>query len=183
MKLIILIILTTQIFACSTLDIGQYQPDFNTVNNLKDIDSKSMAVGDFSEADPKLNKVSLRGTPMTSQHDGSYGKYLKYSLEEQLAQADILSDKSNFIISGTLLENDVSAAGVSTGSAKLAAQFVISESGKEIYNQEHEIYHEWESSFVGAIAIPRAQENYPIAVKKLINDFLSDEDVIKYLSK
>ncbi|MFL6623645.1 MAG: hypothetical protein ACJ8KA_03695 [Sulfurifustis sp.] len=36
--------------------------------------------------------------------------------------------------------------------------------------------HEWESSFVGAIAIPAAQRGYDTTVKKLVTALFADKE-------
>lgn len=158
-----------------------YQADFEVVNHLKDMNVRPAGVQDFSEADPKLNKVSLRGSPMESTYESSYGEYLEHALIEQLQHAELYEPDSVIQISGILLENDVSASGFSIGTAKLAARFVITVDGKEVYSEVHQVYHEWESSFSGAVAIPNAQNNYSVAVKNLVADFLYDERVLAIL--
>src|SRR5210317_385538 len=91
----------------------QYQADFEVVNHLKDMNARPAGVQDFSEADPKLNKVSLRGNPMESTYENSYGEYLEHALIEQLQHAELYDPKSAIQISGVLTKNEVSAAGVS----------------------------------------------------------------------
>ena len=63
------------------------------------------------------------------------------------------------------------------------AKFIVTKENHEIYNKDHSIQHQWDSSFVGAIAIPNAQNNYPIAVQKLIAVFLTDPEFIKVVHK
>ena len=42
------------------------------------------------------------------------------------------------------------------------------------YDQVKSIHDVWDSSFMGAIAIPRAQERYPIMVQKLLAELYTD---------
>jgi len=51
---------------------------------------------------------------------------------------------------------------------------VITRGGQTRYDQVKSIHDEWDSSFVGAIAIPRAQERYPIMVQKLLSELFTD---------
>jgi hypothetical protein len=42
------------------------------------------------------------------------------------------------------------------------------------YYKVKSIHDEWDSSFVGAIAIPRATERYPVMVQKLLAALYAD---------
>jgi len=181
-RTLLIISLFSVFFSGCTMVAVQYQPDFGLVNDLKDIEVGNVALGSFSEKDESLNTISLRGSPMVSSFNGSYGQYLRNALKEQLLQAEIYGENSNVKIEGVLLENTVSAAGFSIGKANLAAIFSVKREGVEIYSGTHEIYHEWPSSFVGAVAIPNAQNNYPIAVQKLIKSFLLDPKLVLALT-
>ena len=43
--------------------------------------------------------------------------------------------------------------------------------------------HEWDSAFLGSIAIPRAQQNYPIVVQKLLASLYVDLEFLQALKK
>ncbi|MEH6627793.1 MAG: hypothetical protein V7739_15210 [Motiliproteus sp.] len=176
-------IISTAIFlaflsGCS-MNAVQFQPDFDLVNELKDKDISKLVVGDITSTDPKVDQVSLRGSPMISPYNKSYADYLEVALKEQLVQANLYDKASTIEIRGELLENSVSAAGISTGTADLSARFEVRSNGDITFDKVKTIKHEWESSFVGAIAIPNAQNNYPVAVQKLILALMSDPDFIK----
>jgi len=171
------LVLSIFISGCSVVAV-QYQPDFQLVNELNDSGIEGVNLGDFSESDESLNKVTLRASPMISPYEGSYGLYLKNALKEQLFQSKLFDQGAPIKISGVLLKNYFNASGVNVGKANLAARFIAMRGDREVYNEIHEISHEWESSFMGSIAIPNAQNNYPVAVQKLIRDFLADPDFI-----
>jgi hypothetical protein len=156
----------------------QYQPDFNLVNDMKDNDLKKMNIGEISASNQKVNKISIRGSSMVSTFNSSYADYLEVALREQLQQADLYDASSFIIITGNLLTNKVNAAGFSVGTADISSQFIVESSGNVVFDKVITITHEWESSFVGAIAIPNAQNNYPLAVRKLVVKLMSDSDFI-----
>lgn len=155
-----------------------YQPDFNIVNDLNNEEVQDLNVGNFSSQDPKLDKLSLRGSPMLSQHNNSYSDYLEEALKEQLKQANIFDPKSDIEIRGKLLENVVDAKGIVIGTANISAKFEVVKGSVVKFDKVKTIKHEWKSSFVGAIAIPKAAENYAKAVKILIVSLMSDPDFI-----
>jgi len=158
-----------------------YQPDFELVNKLKSMDIPAMKTGKFTEQNESVNKITIRGGPMVSPHDKSYAKYLEKALEEELKQSELWDKSSNIVISGTLLVNELDGSGISVGESDISANFVVTKNSTRIYDKTHTIHHEWESSFVGAVAIPAAQNNYPVSIQKLLVKFLSDEEFLTSL--
>jgi len=156
----------------------QYQPDFEVINTLKDIPLAHMQVGEFVSANPAVDKVSVRGGSLVSPFDGSYSAYLRNALAEELKQSSLWDNSADTVISGELLQNDLDASGFSIGVADLSARFRVDKRGNQVYDKVHSIHHEWDSSFIGNVAIPNAINNYPIAVQKLINEFLLDIDLL-----
>lgn len=176
-KILFSILMVSLVSACS-MNTVQYQPDFNLVNEMKDSNLQKMSVGDISSKNPNVNKVSIRGSSMVSTFNNSYAKYLEVALREQLQQANLYDSSSAISIAGELLTNKVNAAGFSVGTAEISARFEVLNSDKVIFDKVVTIAHEWDSSFVGAIAIPNAQNNYPIAIQKLISKLMTDQDFI-----
>ena len=167
---------------CS-INAVQYQPDFEIVNNLKDRELNEVGVGNISSTDSRVNKISLRGTSMVSPYNKSYEAYIKEALEEQLKQADLFNPMSQIEIRGELLSNNVNAAGISVGTAFISARFEVVESNEIKFDKVISIGHEWDSSFMGAVAITNAQNNYPIAIQKLISALMNDVDFIGAIKK
>jgi hypothetical protein len=182
MKYIRFIFLTSLlIFTMSGCSIKghKFTPDFNSINELKDADLKPMNVQNKASGNDEA--IGLRAAKMVSPYGGSFSKYLELSLEEELKQAALYNNESNIKISATLLKNDVSIASFSIGEADLSANFIVTKQDKKIYEKVHSIHHEWDSSFVGQIAIENALNNYPIAMQKLIDNFLLDEELKQVL--
>ena len=46
--------------------------------------------------------------------------------------------------------------------------------GVVVYDKTHNVVHEWESSFIGALAIPAAMQGYAAAVQKLTGQLFAD---------
>jgi len=170
------------ISACS-MNTVQYQPDFNLVNDMKDSEMQEMSVGKISSQNSEVNKVSIRGSSMVSTFNNSYAEYLEVALREQLQQAGLYNASSTISIVGELLTNQINAMSFSIGTADISAKFKVLNSGNVIFDKVVTIRHQWDSSFVGAIAIPNAQNNYPIAVQKLISKLMSDRDFISAVQR
>jgi hypothetical protein len=178
MKKALFIVLTVSLVSACSMNTVQYQPDFNLVNDMKDNNLQKMSIGDISSKNPDVNKVSIRGSSMVSTFNNSYAKYLEVALREQLQQANLYDSSSSISIVGDLLKNEVNAAGFSVGTAEITTRFKVLSSDKVIFDKVVTITHEWDSSFVGAIAIPNAQNNYPIAIQKLISKLMTEQDFI-----
>lgn len=166
------------ISGCS-LKSGLYSPDFNTVNELKDSNIKPINVEYCTYANQSIDNIGLRGSSMVSPYGGTFADYIQKSLEEQLKSASLYDKKSDFSLSAVLLKNELDANGFSTGTADISAKFIVNKNKVTQYEKIHSIHHEWDSSFLGNIAIPEALRNYPIAVQKLINSLMLDKEFIK----
>lgn len=180
-KFILIFIAILSASGCSSI-APQYQSDFNLINDLKDMSIYPLNSGSFIDGE-SVNSITLRGGAMNSPYNNSYASYLKNALEEDLKQSGHWDPNSKIIISGELLKNEIDASGFSTGESNISAKFIVSRNDNEIYNKIHSIHHEWESSFIGAIAIPNAQNNYPVSIQKLLREFFLDEDLLNALKR
>ncbi len=154
----------------------KYSASLENVDKLKSISTQSVAVGKF-EAIPEKgnsNPISIRGSSLTSPYDNSYALYLAEAMKQELSLAGKLAPDAQIEISGAIRKNDIDISGFSTGNGVIEARFVVTRDGKISYDQIKVINDVWDSSFVGAVAIPRAQERYPIMVQKLLAELYAD---------
>ncbi len=137
-----------------------------------------LQVGEVS-ADQKLGakggSLSARTTGVASPYAGSWVAYVKEAITAELRSAGQLDAASPAIVSIALLENELSA-GVSTGEVRLGAAFQVVNGGRTVYQKTHRVLHQWESSFMGPVAIPAAVNNYGAGVQKLLQAVFSDPD-------
>jgi hypothetical protein len=171
--------------ACSTV-APKYVPTPDNVNRLRDAGADSVKVGDF-QADPAskgaVNQLSIRGGSYVSPYDGSFVNYLKEAIRQELDDARLLNPNATVEIGGVLVRNEVNAAGVSTADAQIEARITVKRNGQVNYDKVKSAKHEWESSFFGNLAIPRAQENYPVVVQKLLASLYADPEFIAAIKK
>lgn len=162
--------------ACST-SAPRYQPSIDNVEVLKRT-SGQVGVGTFVVKAGMSNATSigLRASSMISPVAPDYAAYLADALRQELQLAGKLDPNSGIEISGALVRNEVNAGGLSTNDATIAAQFVVKKAGTVRYDKVKEASATWESSFVGAVAIPRAQQQYPVVVQKLLATLVADTD-------
>ena len=125
--------------------------------------------------------VSLRGTQVRSPYNDSFAQYLKERLRVEVDAAGLLNPAAPTVISGTLTESDADAA-IGTGTAKLAARFVVTRGEQVAYDRTLRADASGESSFVGAVAIPLAAGQYQGLHRKLAGQLFDDPDFRKALA-
>ncbi|WP_238325749.1 hypothetical protein [Paraburkholderia sprentiae] len=110
---------------------------------------------------------------MKSPVGDSFGAYLADAMTKELLLAGKLSAQSDVEINATLLENDVDV-GLATGAARLSARFIVMRAGTVRYDQVKSAHTQWDSAFAAMIAVPKAREEYPLAVQKLLGELYAD---------
>ncbi|MCV2352851.1 hypothetical protein LNV09_01605 [Paucibacter sp. B2R-40] len=149
-----------------------------SVDNLSLIKTapKPVAVGAFTvnAGATGASSIGLRGSSMVSPLGSNFAEYLADALRQELSMAGKLDAGSAIEISGLLLKNDIAAGGISTNSGEIEARFIVKLAGVQRYDKTHRTEMSWESSLMGAIAISKAQQQYPLMVQKLLNQLLSD---------
>jgi hypothetical protein len=183
------VVLLSVAFVAAALSTGcslvapRYSPSLENVQRLKDANVQSAKVGSFSATPGKANPkaISLRGSSLSSPYDGSYSRYLSESLKEELSLAGKLAPDAQVEVTGALQKNDINAAGFKTGTGDIEARFVVTRGGTVRYDQVKSIHDEWDSSFMGNVAIPRAQARYPVMVQKLLALLYADPEFLSAL--
>lgn len=176
---------TSQLVGCSTPMAAPSSTFENTVK-LRNAPLAPAAVGNFALAQGKPaakdKSVSMRGTSLVSPVGDSLSKYLEETLRQELQAASLLDASSSTQISGFLVDSDIDVP-MSTGTGSLTARFVVKKADAVAYDRELSTKLEWESSFIGAIAIPTAAQNYAFLYKKLVGTLFDDPDFRQALAK
>jgi hypothetical protein len=171
---------TALLTGCSSLVTPSYQPGLDNVETLKR-HSGPVAVGSFSVAatTPGATTLSMRGANTLSSSVGAdYAAYLGEALRQELKLSGKFDLNSSVVISGTLLKNSIDVSGFSTASAQMESRFVVTRGGVVKYDSVKKADSIWGSSFAAAVAIPRASQEYPLVVRKLIETLLADPDFL-----
>jgi hypothetical protein len=165
---------------CASQQIGAHQPSLDTVQVLRQANIPNVSVGEFKRA-PELpaahdKSVSVRLSTISSPAAGSFAAYLRESLITELRTAGKYDASAPTVINGQLTLNELNAAGASTGNSKVAARFSVSRGGAVVYDKVITAQHEWSSSFIGAIAIPEAINQYTHMYARLIEQLFGDQE-------
>jgi hypothetical protein len=181
MKKYLSFIIFAALFSGCTVTAPGYSPSVKSVQSIKNSGSAPVAVNKATAAKADLNKVSLRGNPLKSPY-GDYSNYIEQALKKELGDAGLLDEKSAIAIGTVLTKNNIDTS-MSKGTGDIAAIFSVTKSGKKLFEKEISAHQEWESSFVGAVAIPNAMNAYPTLVNNLVTNLFNDKDFLKAISK
>ena len=158
-----------------------YSASMENVQKLKDSGTLGAKAGSFSGQDvSNANSISLRAASLTSPY-GSYANYLAEAVKQELQLAGKLNAGTDIEVSGILLKNDIDVSGFTTGYGNIEARFVVKSGEKVRYDRIKSAHAEWESSFAGAVAIPRGRDEYPRLVQQLLGTLYADQSFIEAL--
>jgi hypothetical protein len=168
---------TTLSFQGCAIRAASYVPSLDNVETMKKSTMQPLALGSFSvnAGAEGATSIGVRGSSMTSPVGADYAAYLAEAIRQELQLAGKLDAKSDIEISGVLLKNDIQAGGFSTNSGEIEARFVVKRGGAVRYEGAKRTSASWDSSFVGAVAIPKAQQQYPLLVQNLVGQLLADK--------
>lgn len=161
----------------------QYTASLKNVQSLKDSGNGKAKIGIFTSANEpgNSNPISMRGTSLASPYQESYANYIAEALKQELSLAQKLAPDAQTEISGVLLKNDINVSGFSLGYATVEARFVVKQGGQVKYDQVKTVKHEFPSSFAAAVALPRAVQEYSVAVQKLLELLYTDKAFVETL--
>lgn len=167
-----------QLTGCANLTMTPPKPTMENATKLRAAPMAPMAVGTFKIDAAKASEDAghnMRGANGLQAPGGSFAQYLGESLKVELQSAGLLDPASSTVITGTLTQTEINA-NVGTGTAKLAARFVVTRSNAVRYERELTADTTWESSFMAGVAIPLAANNYEGLYRKLVGKLLDDPE-------
>lgn len=170
---------------CGTVQLGQPQPSLENIQAMKSAKLAKTGVGRFALAegkDPSLDKyVGVRANTLEAPQ-GSFARHLQETLEAELRAAGLLDPAAEALIEGYLIDRQLDPA-IGQGSGRLAARFVASRQGKVVFDRELATESTWESSFIGAIAIPMAIHEFNALFRKLVAKLIQDPDFLRAMAQ
>jgi hypothetical protein len=169
---------------CASFKAPVYSPDYQVLDSLKNKPLVSVSVAPVEPKDPeaKVNKISLRAASLSTEQ-GTFSAYFEQSMIQDLTEMGIYQPSSNVQIKATLIENDIDISSFSKGYGKMVVDLEIHKSSVLTFSKQYTGLTQFESSFAGAVAIPKAQSEYPYLVRELLKQIYSDPEFIKELSK
>lgn len=170
---------------CASTPMGVPQATIENAGRLRAAPLAPARVGSFTldTAKPATldQSVGIRGSSLHSPIGNSFAQYLGETLRVELASAGLLDPAAPTVISGILADSELDAA-IGQGSGKLSARFVVTRDNAVRYERTLTASTTWESSFVGAVAIPLAAGQYQALYRKLAGQLFDDPDFRKALA-
>lgn len=165
---------------CANVQMPAAQPSVANVNAAKQVLTASVNVGAFALAkgvSPDVDQIiSVRGSNSIHAADGkSFSSHLRDVLITELRAAGKFDPAAPMTITGELTKSELEA-GMSTGTGKLGAHFVVTVAGGVCLDKELIASAEWPSSFMAAVAVPDAFNHYTALYPELAGKLLQDPD-------
>lgn len=166
--------------ATGCANVEKYQADRDNVKTLMSESFAPVNVGDFTTTDKteNPNSILIRTFTMRSPYKDSFAEYLKEALKLELSLADKYDPKAEVVVDGVLLKNNMSSV---NGTAIIEATFSVVKQGKKVYTATILSTTEWQTSFIGDIAITNAMKAYSPLVSSLLKKLYADKDFIAAL--
>ncbi|MBT2119675.1 hypothetical protein KK141_21325 [Dyella sp. LX-66] len=180
-SLVTLLLFSLLLGGCASVPVPSYKPPIANTESLLQHQGSKLDVGQVTAAGGVPNtRLSVRGSSLEGTGaNHTFSAYLQDALTNELTTAGRFDHNAATRIDATLTHNELDGSGFSKGTADLGARFVVVRDGHSIYDKTLSVHHEWESSFMGAIAIPATIQNYPVAVQKLVGKLFQDGDFVK----
>ena len=180
-------VLGAALFGCATVKMPV--PTTASADNLSTLRAANLApakAGAFvlAAGKPAAMDTTLDGLRGSSVEpaNGSFAKTLREELVVELKAAGLYDDASGIVIAGELTDSMVDAA-IGTGTARLGAHFTVTRDGKTVFDKTLTVDSKWDSSFIGAVALPAAINQYTAQYKTLAGKLFADADFQKALAK
>lgn len=159
----------------------RYDANFDNVQALKNQAPLVKLNSPSVVADKGQDAISVRANPVRSP-EGSISKHVQKALEDELRLAGLLEPSASRHLDVQLRQSKLDAA-VGTGSGAISADFNLREGERSLYSSNKTVTSTWDSSFVGAIAIPAAANAFNPLVRKLLAELYQDPAFIKAMKQ
>ena len=173
------VLLGATLIGCASVKLPAPTASATTVEKVRAANLAAATAGTFSIAPGKPAEMDstlggLRGSSLSAA-SGSFSQQLKDEIVATLKAANLYNERAPIVIEGRLTDSKVDAA-IGTGTARLAAQFSVTRDSKRVFDKELAVDAKWESSFVGAIALPAAINQYSALYKTLVAKLFDDTE-------
>ncbi|HWD28309.1 MAG TPA: hypothetical protein VG387_14155 [Rhizomicrobium sp.] len=171
-------LLAASLAGCA-MNVAAPQASFDGIQAVRAADLPPMTLGSFvpggsvSASDDR--STTVRAINTLDAPGGSFAGFLKDTLAADLKGAGRLDANAPLTLSGVLTKREVDST-VGTGTASLAADFTLTKGGKTVFDKTLSVSDSWDSSFLGAVAIPDAVNHFTGLFGKLSLQLLSDPD-------
>lgn len=159
--------------------MARYEPNFQNVQQLKQNAPLQPVREAQVNADAGQDSLTVRMNPISSPA-GSVPLHIQAAINDELRHAGLLDPRADRQLQVQLVKSQLDS-GVANGHGELAARFTLRKAGQVVYETTKDVQRNWDSSFIGAIAIPAAANNYNPMVQALLKSLYSDPQFVQAL--
>lgn len=159
----------------------RYEANFDNVQVLKNQAPLAKLNSPAVVADAGQDSIVARANPIRSP-EGSISKHVQKALEDELRLAGLLDASASRHLDVNLRQSKLDAP-IGTGSGAISADFNLREGERSLYSSSKTVTNTWDSSFVGAIAIPAAANAFNPLVRKLLAELYQDPAFINAMQQ
>lgn len=183
-RLLLLAIVVSSVSGCASFTAQPYTPSYETIDSIKKMDIEKLSIGKIGPSDPNapVNRITLRGATLSSP-SGTFASYLENAIRSDLTEMGFFDAASTSRIDATILKNDIDVSGISVGYGELEISLSIFKKGRLAFEKNYSVKTQFESSFAGAVATLKGQNEYPNLVRALLQKIYSDPEFIKAVKK
>jgi hypothetical protein len=164
--------------------LGPLPPPEATLDTIQAIRGAALApmrVGDFRPgpgAPTAMDRSLAVRAGAQAAPGGSFARYLGDTLAAELKGAGFLDPSAGLVVSGVITDSHLDSA-LPKAHARLAARFTVVRGGAAVYEKTLNAAAEWDSNFIGAVAIPDAFNHYMGLFPELVRQLVTDPEFRK----
>ncbi len=164
--------------ACAMAPMAAPQATLDNIQALRAAGIAPLKVGAFTPgpgAPTAMDRKIAVRAGVQAAPKGSYAQFLADTLAAELNGAGKLDPRSTLSVSGVVTDTHVDST-MPTATARLGAHFVLKREAVVVFEKDLDVQSSWSSSFIGAVAIPDAFNQYNGLFQKLVARLLADPD-------
>jgi hypothetical protein len=177
-------LLAVAVLGGCTLTGPRYGAHVSNTLALREAGLGKLSVGEFRKdpaAKHDVDHVKARAMTVVSAY-GSYTAYLREAFAAEFDHADLLDPDSRTRVDGVLLRNEL-GGGLDREFALIESDLTVTRDGAVVYRGKKTARFEWQSTYPGDVAIPRAIANYQVGVQRLVAAYIADPEFVAALKK
>jgi hypothetical protein len=166
------LILALALGGCASQPLPTYQISIANQMTLASLAQKAK-YSVLQGGDPHDVDASVRGRRITSPSNGSWSVYFDDAIRTELVSSQNFDAASPQSIQATLVK-----VLLADGRARLSARFIVRRGDVVEYDKVLLVKRKWDSSILGAIAIPNGFSQSAALFQQLLHRFFKDPDFV-----
>ena len=168
---------------CAQLVAPPYSADYEALDRLRKAPLGTVAVATVQPTDPDhaVNNLGLRGARLVSA-SGTFSKYLQDALVADLKEMSVFDPAARTRLDAAILSNEIAIGSITTGTGAMEVELTVTRDGARRLQKKYTARTSFESSFAGAVAVPKGQAEYPVLVRALLRQIYTDPEFASSIS-